>query len=78
MKKILIVEDNEMNRDMLSRRLLRKGNEVKIAVDGAEGLLFMQEYQPDVVLWMWGCLSKTGGQRLLKPKPILSSDLFRL
>ena len=50
MKKILIVEDNEMNRDMLSRRLLRKGYDVKIAVDGEEGLKQMKEYSPDVVL----------------------------
>lgn len=38
MKKILLVEDQEMNRDMLSRRLKRRGYEVEIAVDGAEGL----------------------------------------
>ena len=60
MKKILIVEDNEMNRDMLSRRLLLKGYEVKIAVDGAEGLRFMQEYQPDVVLMDMGLPVKDG------------------
>src|SRR6185295_8155080 len=36
--KILLVEDNEMNRDMLSRRLARRGYEVVIAVDGAEGV----------------------------------------
>ena len=38
MAKILLVEDNEMNRDMLSRRLCRKGFEVVIAVDGREGV----------------------------------------
>jgi len=38
MTKILLVEDNEMNRDMLSRRLERKGFEVLIAVDGLEGV----------------------------------------
>ena len=38
MSKILIVEDNEMNRDMLSRRLTRKGYEIEMAVDGQEGL----------------------------------------
>ena len=37
MSKILLVEDNEMNRDMLSRRLLRKGYDVLTAKDGAEG-----------------------------------------
>jgi CheY-like chemotaxis protein len=38
MAKILLVEDNEMNRDMLSRRLQRKGYDVEIAVDGVEGV----------------------------------------
>jgi CheY-like chemotaxis protein len=38
MPKILLVEDNEMNRDMLSRRLVRKGYEVDIAVDGRDGV----------------------------------------
>ncbi len=38
MPKILLVEDNEMNRDMLSRRLIRKGFEVEMAVDGGEGV----------------------------------------
>jgi CheY-like chemotaxis protein len=38
MPKILLVEDNEMNRDMLSRRLIRKGFEVLIAVDGLQGV----------------------------------------
>lgn len=60
MKKILIVEDNEMNRDMLSRRLLRKGYEVKIAVDGLEGLQQMKEYEPDVVLMDMGLPVKDG------------------
>ena len=60
MKKILIVEDNEMNRDMLSRRLIRKGYEVKIAVDGAEGLKKMKEYSPDVVLMDMGLPVKDG------------------
>ena len=38
MAKILLVEDNEMNRDMLSRRLIKKGHEVVIAVDGQQGV----------------------------------------
>ncbi|MDQ1522254.1 MAG: two-component system, cell cycle response regulator DivK, partial [Pyrinomonadaceae bacterium] len=42
MKKILLVEDNEMNRDMLSRRLARKGYEVSIAVDGKQGVEMAQ------------------------------------
>ncbi len=50
MTKILLVEDNEMNRDMLSRRLVRKGFEVVIAVDGAEGVAKAQTEFPDLVL----------------------------
>jgi CheY-like chemotaxis protein len=48
--KILIVEDNEMNRDMLSRRLERKGYDVVIAVDGEEGLRVARQEAPDLVL----------------------------
>jgi len=48
--KILLVEDNEMNRDMLSRRLGRKGHEVLIAIDGAQGVSMASEEQPDIVL----------------------------
>ena len=50
MTKILLVEDNEMNRDMLSRRLQRKGYEVLIAVDGEEGVTLTQAERPDLVL----------------------------
>ena len=50
MKKILIVEDNEMNRDMLSRRLARRGYEVIVAVDGAEGLARAKSERPALVL----------------------------
>lgn len=50
MVKILLIEDNETNRDMLSRRLSRKGYEVIIAVDGAEGLKMAQQETPDLIL----------------------------
>ena len=50
MTKILLVEDNEMNRDMLSRRLMRKGYEVLIAVDGEEGVAMAQSEAPDLIL----------------------------
>ena len=50
MKKILLVEDNEMNRDMLSRRLARKGYEVSIAVDGRQGIEMAQSAAPDLIL----------------------------
>jgi CheY-like chemotaxis protein len=48
--RILLVEDNEMNRDMLSRRLKRRGHDVLIAVDGAEGINMAREHRPDLVL----------------------------
>jgi CheY-like chemotaxis protein len=47
---VLIVEDNEMNRDMLSRRLQRRGFEVLLAIDGAEGLAVARERLPDLIL----------------------------
>jgi two-component system cell cycle response regulator DivK len=50
MAKILVVEDNEMNRDMLSRRLMRKGYEVIIALDGEEGVAKAQSDAPDLIL----------------------------
>ena len=50
MTKVLIVEDNELNRDMLSRRLTRKGYEILMAEDGALGLQAIKDLKPDVVL----------------------------
>ncbi len=50
MPKILLVEDNEMNRDMLSRRLARKGYEVTIAVDGQQGIEVARSEAPDLIL----------------------------
>jgi len=50
MTTILIVEDNEMNRDMLSRRLVRRGYDVLIAVDGENGLEVARANVPDLVL----------------------------
>jgi two-component system, cell cycle response regulator DivK len=50
MPRILLVEDNEMNRDMLSRRLVRHGYEVAIAVDGAQGVAMAQAEQPELIL----------------------------
>lgn len=50
MAKILLVEDNEMNRDMLSRRLERKGYRVVMAIDGDEGLRLALSEQPDLIL----------------------------
>jgi two-component system cell cycle response regulator DivK len=50
MPRILLVEDNEMNRDMLSRRLQRKGYSVLIAVDGEQGLATAYSEMPDLIL----------------------------
>jgi len=50
MAKILLVEDNEMNRDMLSRRLIKKGFEVVMAVDGQKGLDMATSESPDIIL----------------------------
>jgi len=50
MPKILLVEDNEMNRDMLSRRLQRKGYEVVLAVDGPSGVEMARTQAPELVL----------------------------
>src|SRR5215469_17475945 len=50
MPRILLVEDNEMNRDMLSRRLIRRGYEVILAQDGEEGLRAAQTQAPDLIL----------------------------
>jgi two-component system, cell cycle response regulator DivK len=50
MAKILLVEDNEMNRDMLSRRLARRGYEVVVAVDGEQGLAMAEAEKPALVL----------------------------
>ena len=50
MPRILLVEDNEMNRDMLSRRLIRRGYEVIIATDGQQGVDMAQSEAPDLIL----------------------------
>ena len=50
MTKILLVEDNEMNRDMLSRRLVRKGYEVVMALDGQQGVAMASSEKPDLIL----------------------------
>jgi len=50
LSKILLVEDNEMNRDMLTRRLERKGYEVVIAVDGQAGVEMATSAEPDIIL----------------------------
>jgi CheY-like chemotaxis protein len=50
MARILLVEDNDMNRDMLSRRLQRKGHEVLLAADGMQAILMAESQAPDLIL----------------------------
>jgi CheY-like chemotaxis protein len=50
MPRILLVEDNELNRDMLSRRLMRRGYQVDLAADGREGLQMAESKSPDLIL----------------------------
>ena len=73
MAKILVVEDNEMNRDMLSRRLQRRGFEVLIAVDGVEGLEMIKSERPDLVLMDLSLPRMDGWEatRHIKSDPVL-------
>ena len=75
MAKILLVEDNELNRDMLSRRLIRRGYEVVMAVDGEEALASAAREQPNLIL-MDMSLPKIDGWEAtlrLKADPSLSA-----
>ena len=71
MAKILLVEDNELNRDMLSRRLMCKGYEVVLAGDGAEGVAAATAGRPDLVLMDMSLPVLDGWEatRLLKAAP---------
>ena len=71
MPKVLVVEDNEANRDMLSRRLQRRGFEVVIAVDGAEGVAMSKTEKPDIVLMDMGLPVMNGWEatRAIKADP---------
>ncbi len=70
MVRILVVEDNEMNRDMLCRRLERKGFEVVSAVDGKEGVAMAESHSPDLILLDIGLPVMDGWEaiKLLKKK----------
>ena len=71
MPTILLVEDNELNRDMLSRRLIRRGYNVIIATDGAEGHATACSALPDLILMDIGLPKMDGWQvtQLLKSNP---------
>ena len=62
MTKILLVEDNEMNRDMLSRRLIKKGYEIVFAMDGQEAIDMAKSEIPDIILMDMGLPVKDGLQ----------------
>ena len=68
MAKILYVEDNEMNRDMLSRRLQRRDHEILLAFDGKEGLDMMKSEKPDLVLMDMGLPVMDGWEATITAK----------
>ena len=75
MSKILLVEDNEMNRDMLSRRLERKGFEVVLAVDGQAGVDMASSSSPDLILMDLSLPVIDGWEatRMIKADPVTQS-----
>ena len=75
MVRLLLVEDNEMNRDMLSRRLIRKGFEVVMAVDGAEALQMAVSHHPALILMDMNLPVIDGWEatRRLKADPLTAS-----
>ena len=80
MKRILIVEDNEMNRDVLSRRLRRQGYEVLIAPAGLDGLRLAYDARPDLILMDlgmpdidgWECTKRLKAQVVTAAIPIIA------
>ncbi len=68
MAKILYVEDDEMNRDMLSRRLQRRDHEILLAMDGQEGLDKMKSENPDLVLMDMGLPVIDGWEATIQAK----------
>jgi two-component system cell cycle response regulator DivK len=71
MARVLLVEDNEMNRDMLSRRLVRRGFEVLMAFDGEQGVSMAQTEKPDLILMDMSLpvLDGWGATRRIKAEP---------
>ena len=75
MAKILLVEDNEMNRDMLSRRLQRRGHEVLVAADGADGVAKARAEIPGLILMDMSLPVLDGWEatRQIKADPVTSA-----
>jgi CheY-like chemotaxis protein len=74
MPKILLVEDDEMNRDMLMRRLQRRGFDVVIAVDGEQAVVFAESELPDVILMDLSLPLLDGWQATKRIKSIPETD----
>lgn len=80
MKRILIVEDNEMNRDALSRRLARRGFDVALAANGLDGIAMAQALHPDLILLDlgmadldgWECARRLKADRSTASIPIVA------
>ena len=80
MKRVLIVEDNEMNRDVLSRRLVRRGYDVMLAIDGSHGLAMAQSAEPDLILMDlglpepdgWECARRLKADEATRHIPIIA------
>jgi CheY-like chemotaxis protein len=80
MRRILVVEDNEMNRDVLSRRLARHGFQVLVAEDGATGLALARAEQPDLILMDlamplvdgWECARRLKAEPVTQAIPIIA------
>jgi CheY-like chemotaxis protein len=80
MKRILIVEDNEMNRDVLSRRLARSGYDVLLALDGPNGLAMAAAHGPDLILMDlglpeidgWECARRLKADTVTRRIPIIA------
>jgi len=80
MARILLVEDNEMNRDMLSRRLTRRGYEVSIAVDGQQGLDVAMAEKPELILLDmslpildgWEVARRLKSDETMRPIPVIA------
>jgi two-component system cell cycle response regulator DivK len=80
MKRILIVEDNELNRDVLSRRLAASGYEVLVAEDGLQGLALAKARQPDLILMDlglpdidgWECVRRLRANPATRTVPVVA------
>lgn len=80
MTKILLVEDNELNRDMLTRRLTKKGFEIIVAVDGAESVRVALQELPDLILMDmslpvmdgWEATRQLKANALTRPIPVIA------